>query len=205
MNETDIYEDKMVWHRNNTSGRSRTGGAPLWINTPFILKKCLMSVNKALLFRDKNTVETKAWLDKHYSDFAPGKSTVEKWFAKFKRGEMSTENDARSEHPKEAVTDENITKVYKIIFDNRKVKLIEIAKTLKISNECVGNIVNEYLDMRKLCSKWAPRKLTIDQKQQQIYDSKQCLELFNRNESEFLRRYRTMNETCLHHFTPESN
>ena len=38
----------------------------------------------------KNTVETKVWLDKDYSDFAPAKSTVEKWFAKFKPGEMST-------------------------------------------------------------------------------------------------------------------
>ncbi|GFY30191.1 putative mariner transposase [Trichonephila clavipes] len=82
------------------------------------------------------------------------KSTVEKWFAKFKRVEMSTEDDARSERPKEAVTDENIKKVHKIIFDNRKVKFIEIAETLKISKEHVGHIVNEYLDMRKLCSKW---------------------------------------------------
>ncbi|GFU98790.1 transposable element Tcb2 transposase [Trichonephila clavipes] len=67
----------------------------------------------------KNAVETKGWLDKHYSDFAPGKSTEEKWFAKFKRGEMSTEDDARSGHPKQAVTDANIKKVHKIIFDNR--------------------------------------------------------------------------------------
>ncbi|GFW55338.1 hypothetical protein TNCV_117241 [Trichonephila clavipes] len=43
--------------------------------------------------------------------------------------------------------------------------------------------------MRKLCSKWMPLELTIDQKQQRIDDSKQCLELFNRNKSEFLRRY----------------
>ncbi|GFW33798.1 putative mariner transposase [Trichonephila clavipes] len=153
----------------------------------------------------KNTVETKASLDKHYSDFAPGKSTIEKGFAKFKRGEMSTEDDARSEWPKEAVTDEKIKKIYKIIFDYRKVKLIEIAETLKISKERVGHIVNEYLDMRKLCSKWVPHEITIDQKQQRIDDSKPCLELFNRNKSEFLRRYVTMDETWLHHFTPESN
>ena len=55
-------------------------------------------------------VETKVWLDKHYSDFSPAKSTVEKWFAKLKRDEMSTEDDARSGRPKEAVTDENIEK-----------------------------------------------------------------------------------------------
>jgi predicted secreted hydrolase len=34
-------------------------------------------------FSEKITVEGKAWLDKHYSDSAPGKSTVKKWFAKF--------------------------------------------------------------------------------------------------------------------------
>ncbi|GFT93981.1 putative DD34D transposase [Trichonephila clavipes] len=96
-------------------------------------------------------------------------------------------------------------KVHKIIFDNRKVKLIEIAETLKISKECVGHIVNEYLDIRKLCSKWVPRELTIDPKQQRIDDSKNCLELFKRNKFEFLRRYVTMDETWLHHFTPESN
>ncbi|GFW43068.1 mariner Mos1 transposase [Trichonephila clavipes] len=55
---------------------------------------------------------------------------------------MSTEDDARSGHPKEAVTDENIKKVHKIIFDNRKVKLIEIAETLKISKERVGKTIN---------------------------------------------------------------
>jgi [histone H3]-lysine36 N-dimethyltransferase SETMAR len=50
-----------------------------------------------------------------------------------------------------------------------------------------------------------PQKLTIDQKQQRIDDSEQCWELFNRNKSKFLRRYVTMNETWLHHFTPESD
>ncbi|GFW51568.1 putative DD34D transposase [Trichonephila clavipes] len=117
---------------------------------------------------------------------------------------MNTEDDARSGRPKEAVTDENIKEVHKIIFDNRKVKMIEIAETLKISQERVGHIMNEYLDMRKLCSKWVPCELTINQKQQRIDDSKQCLELFNRNKSELLRRYVTVDQTWLQHFTPES-
>ncbi|GFY27097.1 mariner transposase [Trichonephila clavipes] len=117
-------------------------------------------------FLAKNTVETKAWLDKHYSDFAPGNSTVEKWFAKLKRDKMIPEDDVRSGRPKQAVTVENIKKVYKISFDNRTVQLIKIPESLKISKERVGHTVNEYLDMRKLCSKWVPRELTIVQKQQ---------------------------------------
>lgn len=154
---------------------------------------------------NKTTVEAKVWLDKHYSDSAPGKSTIEKWFGKFKRGEMSIEDDPRSGRPKEAVTDENIKKIHKMILDNRKVKLMEIAETLKISKERVGHIVHQYLDMRKLCAKWVPRVLTIDQKQQRVVDSEQCLAIYNRNKAEFFRRYITMDETWLHHYTPESN
>jgi hypothetical protein len=72
-----------------------------------------LCVNKALLFGEKNTVESKVWLDKHYSDSASAKSTIKNWFAKFKRGEISIEDDARSVRPKEAVSDENIKKVHK--------------------------------------------------------------------------------------------
>jgi hypothetical protein len=119
--------------------------------------KRISCVNKELLFGEKkNTVEAKAWLGKHYSDSAPGKSTVEMWFAKFKWGEMSIENSK---------------KFYKIFLNDRKVKLIEIAKTLNISKERVGHIVHAYLDMLKLCAKWVQRMLTINQKQQRVDES----------------------------------
>lgn len=137
----------------------------------------------------KNTVQTKAWLDKCYPDSAPSRQMVEKWIADFKRGRATTSDAERSGRPKEAVTSENIRKIHKIILNNRKVKLSEIADTLKISTERVHHIVHEYLGMRKLCAKWVPRELTFDQKQQRVDDSEQCLELFNRNKSEFLRRY----------------
>jgi hypothetical protein len=61
--------------------------------------------------------------------------------------------------------------------------------------------------MRKLCAKWVPRVLKIEQKQQRFDDSEQCLAIFNRNKDKFLRRYIyiTMDETWLLHYTPESN
>jgi hypothetical protein len=89
--------------------------------------------------------------------------------------------------------------------NDRKVKLIEIAETLKISKKCVEHIVHEYLEMQKLCAKRLPRVLTIDQNQQCVDDSEQCLAIFNRNKDEFFRQYITMNLTWLFHNTPESN
>ncbi|XP_037942083.1 uncharacterized protein LOC119674994 [Teleopsis dalmanni] len=47
------------------------------------------------------------------------------------------------------------------------------------------------------------RLLTVDQKQQRVDDSEQCLAMFTHNKSD-LRRYMTMDEIWIHHFTPES-
>jgi hypothetical protein len=151
----------------------------------------------------KNTVEAKTWLDKHYTNSAPEKWTVE-WFSNFKRGEMSIEDDARSGRPKEAVTDENIKKVYIIILDDRKVKLMEIAGTLKISKERVRHIVHEYLDLRKLCNVGAVRAHNRSKATTCWWIAEQCLAIFNHNKDEFFLRYNTMDETWLLHYTPES-
>ena len=52
--------------------------------------------------------------------------------------------------------------------------------------------------------KWVPRLLTVDQKRQRLVDSERCLELFRRYKPNFLRRYVTMDETWIHHYTSES-
>jgi hypothetical protein len=72
------------------------------------------------------------------------------------------------------------------------VKLIEIVGTLNISKKRVEHIVHEYLDMQKLFAKWLLRLLTIEQNQQRVDDSEQCLAIFNCNKDEFFRRYITM-------------
>ena len=87
---------------------------------------------------------------------------------------------------------------------DRKLKLREIAEELKISEGCVFTILHGHLTMRKLCSKWVPCLLTVDQKQRRIDDSERCLQLFQRNKKEFCVNM-TMDETWVHHFSPESN
>ncbi|KAF7279504.1 hypothetical protein GWI33_007181 [Rhynchophorus ferrugineus] len=63
---------------------------------------------KYCFLKGKNTVETKTWLNAEFADTAPGKSTIRNWYAKFRRGEMSTEDGECCGRPKEVVTDENI-------------------------------------------------------------------------------------------------
>ena len=87
---------------------------------------------------------------------------------------------------------------------DRKLDLREIPGTLKISEGRVFTILHESLGMGKLFLKWVSRLVTPNQKQQRFNDSERCLELFKRGKKNFLHRYVTMDETWIHHYTPET-
>lgn len=72
-------------------------------------------------------------------------------------------------------------KIHKIILNDHKKKLIEIAGTLKISKERVGHIVHEYGYAKPLCGVVQTQK------------------------TEFYRRCVTTDETWIHYSTPESH
>ena len=117
---------------------------------------------------------------------------------------MSINLGGRSGRPKSALVPEDITKVHKIVLYDRKLKLRKIADTLQISEGSVFRILHEFLGMHKLFSKWVPRLLASNQKQQRVEDSERCLELFKRGKKDFLRRYVTIDEIWIHHYTPET-
>ena len=83
------------------------------------------------------------------------------------------------------VTPENTKRVHKLVISDRKLKLRETAETIRISEDSVFTIIHEHLTMRKLFSKWVSRLLTVDQKQQHVDDSEQCLAILKRNKSDF--------------------
>ncbi|KAF7264426.1 hypothetical protein GWI33_023228 [Rhynchophorus ferrugineus] len=68
-------------------------------------KKEFRVLIKYCFLKGKNTVEVKTWLDPEFPDTAPGKSTIKDWYAKFRRGELSTEHSERSGRLKDVVTD----------------------------------------------------------------------------------------------------
>jgi histone-lysine N-methyltransferase SETMAR len=134
----------------------------------------------------------------------PSFSTIKEWAAEFKRGRSSLEDDPREGRRSSATTPEIIEQVHDMVLDNGRMKVREIAETIGISKECVGYILHEELDMKKLCSRWVPRLLTADEKRTRMKISEQCLERLNKNKTDFVRRFITMDETWIHHYTPES-
>jgi len=136
-------------------------------------------------------------------DSSPSFSTIKKWAAEFKRGRTSIQDDERSGRPKTATTEENVAKIHNAILSDRRLKIRELAEMSKISADRVHCILHDILGMRKLSARWVPRLLTPDQKRTRLNISQQCLDQFQRNPAEFLRRFITVDETWIHHYTPE--
>ncbi|CAK9820465.1 Histone-lysine N-methyltransferase SETMAR [Anthophora plagiata] len=97
-----------------------------------------------------------------------------------------------------------VKKIHKMVLDDRRLKVCELADMIGISKSAVHRILTENLDMRKLCAIWVPRLLTMEQKQRREDVSTECLVKFHSNKAEFLRRFIIMDETWVHHFTPET-
>ncbi|KAG5325865.1 MRP4 protein, partial [Acromyrmex heyeri] len=94
----------------------------------------------------------------------------------------------------------NLTTFLKEIIDKIMKKIfIEV-----ILHGTVISILHEQLGMKKLSARWVPRLLTVDHKHDHVTISKQCLEMFQRNPDEFLRRFITVDEIWIHYFTPET-
>jgi histone-lysine N-methyltransferase SETMAR len=91
-----------------------------------------------------------------YGDSSPSFSTIKKWAAEFKRGRTSLEDDPRDRRPKSATTPEITEQVQDMVLDDRRIKVREIVETIDISKERVGYILQEELDMRKVCARWVP-------------------------------------------------
>jgi hypothetical protein len=85
--------------------------------------------------------------------------------------------------------------VHGMLLGDRRMKVREIAETIGISKERLWYILHEDLRMKKLCARWVPRLIVADQKRIRMKISEQCLERFNKNKTNLLCRFITMDET----------
>jgi hypothetical protein len=76
---------------------------------------------------------------------------------------------------------ENVDAVHSMILDNQRISTKKIAETLVISRERIGCIIHEILDMRKLSTKWNPKRLNADQKRDRVFVSQAILDRFRRD------------------------
>ncbi|XP_055383346.1 histone-lysine N-methyltransferase SETMAR-like [Condylostylus longicornis] len=148
----------------------------------------------------------KSELNSTLGESAPSYAMIKNWVAQIKRGRTNCEDEHRTGRPNEVTTPETVKKIHKIILDGRRLKVRELADILVVglSKSAAHRILTENLDMKKLCARWVRRLLTIDHKQNREDISMNCLAMFTKNKTDFLRRFITMDETWVYHYTPET-
>ena len=157
------------------------------------------SVIRFLFLDGRTCEEIKVMLHAVCEDHAASMTTIRYWFNEFKRSRTALFDEKRPGRPIEVTTKDMVKKTM--------ISCLQTAgwrsDNVDISTERIQNILHEKLGMRKLSARWVPRLRTVEQKRKRMPTSEHCLDMFKRNLKEFLRRFVTVDETWIHHYTPE--
>lgn len=134
----------------------------------------------------------------------PSYTMVKKWAAEFKRGRDSIADDPRPGRPTTVTNTDNVAIICEMIMKDRRLKVREIADIVGISYERTQNIIVNELGFSKVSARWVPRLLSVEQKIARRTNSRECLDLYEADTQDFLDRFVTMDETWVHHYTPET-
>ena len=77
-------------------------------------------------------VEVVKMLQKAYRDQAMDQTIVYKWYRRFKDGREETVDDPLSGRPSTSKTGENVEEIKKIVLENRRITVREIAEEMGI-------------------------------------------------------------------------
>lgn len=91
----------------------------------------------------KNAAETVVMLKTAYKEDAMGKSQVYEWFARFKCGDMSSDDKPRSGRPSTARNDENVEKIRELLLTDRRQTIDQLSEISGISCSSVQRILTE--------------------------------------------------------------
>ena len=94
--------------------------------------------------------------------------------------------------------------VERLVQNNRRIKVAQLASECGISNGSVYTIIHEHLGMSKVSARWVPRNLNMQDHQQRVESSQELLEVYNANPEDFHTRLVTGDETWLHQWDPDT-
>ena len=99
-----------------------------------------------------------------FGNEAPLRTSVYRWYGEFNRGRSSLQDEFREDRPKSVVIPETIDDVRQLILQDRHMSYREIETTLGISETRIHLILHDYLNVKKICSRWMPHNMSISQK-----------------------------------------
>ena len=115
-----------------------------------------------------NAIEISKQLDNVYKDSAPSYRTVAKEVAEFKDPERGFEDAPRMGRPSTITANENIEAVERIVMSDRQASVRRVAYELDISKITIHEIMDNQLDMKKVCTRWEAKLLTPIQRASRV-------------------------------------
>lgn len=151
----------------------------------------------------KTASETYELLKIAYGDAAMSRSRTFEWYARFRDGRESTEDDQRCGRPTTKRTENEVAKVRALVAADRRMTVRMLADELNMGKDTVHKILTEDLGKRKICSRFVPHFLTDDQKQCRM---EACGELIDSADRDplFLQSIVTGDESWCYQYDPET-
>ena len=104
--------------------------------------------------------------------------------------------------PTSVVTEKNVSTVEKLVKEDRRITVKQLASETRISVGSVEKILHDHLNLNKVSAPWVPRLLTADQKKERADCCKHLLRV-EANDDLFFEKIVTMDETWIYQFDPE--
>lgn len=160
-----------------------------------------------IYYEFKNGLKQQQCFDKLTETFpgtAPSRATVFNWFAEFKRGRGSLEDDPHPGRPADAVTAEMINRARDLVKEDRGISFRQLEQSLGIGSAAAQTIIHEKLGLRKLAARWIPHLLTLEQKARRVDFCRFMLEKFDAGSSKSISEVVTGDETWIYQYDPET-
>ena len=163
----------------------------------------MRSFMKACAKLGKSPKETFSEMQEVYGDQNLSYRSVSRWLRKFKSGVKDISDKAHSGRPKTACTKENISKIKKLVNDDGRLTVIQIAKVVGLSMGAVHFILRKKLGLKKICARWIPHLLSKEQKVTRVKTAKSLLKIYDNCNERRLADIVTGDETWVYYFEPQ--
>ena len=109
---------------------------------------------------------------------APSYSTVKLWYRKFKRGQKTVDDNARSGRPITQTTQNIIEIISKLIEEDPYITYDELEAESLLCRTTLHRIIHKHLKLRKITSRWVPYNLTQKNKDDRVRICQENLDKF---------------------------
>ncbi|XP_025262232.1 protein GVQW3-like [Camponotus floridanus] len=130
------------------------------------------------------------------------KKNVYKWYKLFTEGREDVNDDARPGRPSTSTTDDNVEAVKKIVMENRRIIIREVAEDVGISVGSCHAIFSGVLGMQRVAAKFVPKLLNFDQKQRRVDIAQELLNAVN-DDPDLFKRVITGDESWVYGYDVE--